>query len=65
MTELKPCPFCGGKVRRVIGFGGLNFFKCLSTYCGAVMSFDNDYYNEHKNEAIEQYNKRAEDNATD
>lgn len=24
---LLPCPFCKGEVRRVIGFGGLNFFQ--------------------------------------
>ena len=39
---LLACPFCKGHVRRVIGFGGLNFFKCKK--CGAVVSFDNDYY---------------------
>lgn len=59
MQELKPCPFCGGKVRRVIGFMGLNFFKCQK--CGAVISFDNDYYNDHQDEAIEAYNRRGND----
>ena len=54
---LVPCAFCKGKVRRVIGFGGLNFFKCRK--CGAVVSFDNDYYNTHKNEAIQAWNTRA------
>ena len=54
---LVSCPFCGGEVRRVIGFGGLNFFKCKR--CGAVVSFDNDYYNTHKNEAITAWNTRA------
>ena len=57
MQELKPCPFCGEKVRRVIGFMGLNFFKCRQ--CGAVISFDNDYYNDHQDEAIEAYNRRV------
>ena len=57
MNELKPCPFCGKKVRRCIGFGGLNFFKCNS--CGAVVSFDNDYYNSHTNEAVKAWNRRA------
>jgi len=56
MRELKPCPFCGGNVKRVIGFMGLNFFKCR---CGAVVSFDNDYYNTHKSEAIEAWNRRS------
>ena len=36
---------------------GLNFFKCRK--CGAVVSFDNDYYNLHKNEAIKAWNTRA------
>lgn len=56
--KLRECPFCGGKVKRVIGVMGLNFFKCKE--CGAVVSFDNDYYNTHKNEAIEAWNRRTE-----
>ena len=59
MTELKSCSFCGGKVRRVIELMGLNFFKCKK--CGAVVSFDNDYYNTHQNEAIEAWNRRVND----
>ena len=55
--RLRECPFCGGTVRRVRGFGGLNFFKCL--YCGAVVSFDNDYYNRNPDKAIEAWNRRA------
>lgn len=54
---LVPCPFCKGEVRRVIGFGGLNFFKCRK--CGAVVSFDNDYFNEHPNEALLAWNTRT------
>ena len=57
MPDLKPCPFCGGNVRRVIGFGGLNFFKCRK--CGAVVSFGNDFYNTHKDRAVEAWNRRA------
>ncbi len=57
-TELKPCPFCGGKARRVIGFMGVNFFKC--TACGATVSFDNEYYNNHKNEAVKAWNRRVD-----
>ena len=55
--KLKPCPFCGNHVKRVIGLMGLNFFKCST--CGAVISFDNDYYNEHKDEAIAAFNRRT------
>ena len=51
-----PCPFCGSKVTRKIGLMRLNFFKCSK--CGAVVSFDNDYYNTHKNEAILAWNTR-------
>ena len=54
---LVPCPFCKGLVHRVIGFGGLNFFKCRK--CGAVVSFDNDYFNAHPNEARLAWNTRA------
>lgn len=59
--KLRECPFCGGKVKRVIGVMGLNFFKCKE--CGAVVSFDNDYYNTHKNEAIEAWNRRIDNDA--
>ena len=54
---LAPCPFCKGEVRRVIGVMGLNFFKCRK--CGAVVSFDNDYFNAHPNEARLAWNTRA------
>lgn len=63
MNELKlrECPFCGGNVSRVIGFGGLNSFKCWK--CGAVVSFDNDFYNTYKDRAIEAWNRRYDDNS--
>ena len=57
-TELKMCPFCGTDVQRVIGFMGVNFFKC--TECGATVSFDNEYYNNHKNEALKAWNRRSD-----
>ena len=63
MAELKPCPFCGERIHRTKGFGGLNFFKCRNTACGAVVSFDNDYYNLHKDEAIKAWNRRHKDAA--
>lgn len=59
--KLKPCPFCGGAVIRVRGWNDLNFFKCQRLGCGAVMSFDNDYCNEHTDEAVKAYNTRWED----
>lgn len=39
----------------------MNFFKCQRIGCGAVMSFDNDYCNEHTDEAVKAYNTRWED----
>ena len=57
---LRDCPFCGKPVIRVRGVAGLNFFKCTNrNVCGAVMSFDNDYYNSNTEEAYKQFNRRA------
>ena len=59
---LRSCPFCGRPVSRSRGFAGLNFFKCINKEkCGAVMSFDNDYYNLNPEEAFRAYNRRAND----
>lgn len=60
-SNLRPCSFCGGAVIRVRGWNDLNFFKCQRLGCGAVMSFDNDYCNEHTDEAVKAYNTRWED----
>lgn len=57
-TKLKPCPFCGGKVRRIIGSTGETFFKC--DVCDATVWFDSHYCNVHKREAIEAWNRRAD-----
>ena len=58
--KLKPCPFCGKRVIRTRGIGGLNFFKCINTtVCGAVISFDNDFYNRFTEMAVKAFNKRA------
>ena len=56
---LLPCPFCGSKVSRRRGVMGLNFFKCTNVDdCGAVVSFDNDYYNYFTEEAYKAFNRR-------
>ncbi len=60
-SNLRPCPFCGRAVIRVRGWNNLNFFKCLREGCGAVVSFDNDYYNAFTDEAVKAFNKRWED----
>ena len=59
---LRACPFCNNPVLRLRGYNGLNFFKCTNKIvCGAVMSFDNDYYNAQPEEAYRQFNRRADD----
>lgn len=40
MDELKPCPFCGEKMRKQIGVGGITFFYCENSDCGAIVSFN-------------------------
>ncbi len=37
--------------------------KCqgeIRTACGATVSFDNEYYNNHKNEAVKAWNRRVD-----
>ena len=36
-TELKNCPFCGGKVKEHMGFSGIKIIECQK--CGACVSF--------------------------
>ena len=54
-TELKPCPFCGGEDFQVVGVYGEEYYvDCLTcTTCGPS--------GETEEEAIEAWNKRAED----
>lgn len=41
-VELKPCPFCGGKVELMNLTLPVKMFYCLNyTSCGAVVSFNN------------------------
>ena len=59
--KLKPCPFCNSQIKKIIGFQGINFFKCQNKVdCGAIVSFDNDYCNFHKEKATKAWNRRAE-----
>ena len=54
MTELKPCPFCGGEADIVVyGATGEHTIECLT--CGAEGATEYD-----KAEAIEAWNTRAE-----
>jgi Lar family restriction alleviation protein len=67
MTELKPCPFCGGEAEffKDVTFkaetgeqvGEIKFFVWC-TNCSALVSGDN------KQEAFEAWNRRASDGRT-
>ena len=60
--KLKPCPFCGGKVKEAEGIGGLLFFACMNyKNCGAMISFDSPICNRFPKSAVIKYNKRAGD----
>ena len=59
-TKLKPCPFCGGEVDRITGFGNFKHFRCQNKGCGAIVSFDNRLCNTNSKKASEYFNRRAE-----
>ena len=58
--ELKPCPFCGGKAKYICSMP-YNAVKC--TKCGTLGKTVVDSYEQQdgKAEAIEAWNRRAED----
>lgn len=56
MTELKPCPFCGGEAYIVKGFSDLHMILCED--CGSTASFQ---HKEGRQEAIKAWNRRAEE----
>lgn len=59
MTELKPCPFCGGEafVRYIMPCSAVQCEKC-----GASTGIYSDYYEEvdGRSKAIEAWNRRIE-----
>ena len=54
MTELKPCPFCGGKETELKQFVGWWSVNCYKGWCFAKSAKTQE-------EAIENWNRRAED----
>ena len=56
MTELKPCPFCGGEA--VLSLGGEHFTIPECANCGAKLPAQ--YGQDRKTKAIEAWNTRAE-----
>ena len=67
--DLKPCPFCGGKSIRLNAFGfGQWSAECLSCYIetkrymgSTSVKFDGEVMQLGRKEAIEAWNRRAED----
>ena len=55
MTDLKPCPFCGGDVKITIGVFGSSMIVCDK--CGADVCF---YGAEVIDKAIDAWNRRNE-----
>ena len=54
--ELKPCPFCGGKVtKKTSPFAGTQMFVCKT--CGADVCF---YGAEYEPKATEAWNRRTD-----
>lgn len=64
--ELKPCPFCGGKVQIMNLMTPVTMIYCLNfKECGAVVSFDNPICNNSRTDEpkIKAWNRRTrEDN---
>lgn len=59
-TELKPCPFCGGKASETIGITGLRAIVCTNyKSCGAFVTFDNPIANMNADYAPVYWNKRG------
>ncbi len=57
MDNLKPCPFCGGLVRKRISFGGILLYECMNKKnCGAMVSFDSM----HPEKSDESWNMRKQ-----
>ena len=65
MNELKPCPFCGGKMSMTYSsFDNMFHFyhrgKIVRCYAKEPIDFDGDYVHSLK-EAAEAWNRRAND----
>ena len=59
MTELKPCPFCGGKARLFVG-NGVRVI-CSKCYAGTRILTDNMEYESNAVEmVVEAWNRRAD-----
>ena len=67
LSDLKPCPFCGGvaKLYREQGVGGINGSIVRCEKCGAKAAWKQmSYTTACDHEAIEAWNRRAKDERT-
>jgi len=55
MTELKPCPFCGGKAEAQYGWGDYNCHQIVCSNCGVMTGGSNT-----QEQAEEEWNRREE-----
>lgn len=64
MTELKPCPFCGGEIEE--RGGSCNYGKHIMTLdlkckgCGTIFKFKSKWVTAPYNETIEAWNRRTD-----
>lgn len=62
MTELKPCPFCGGKPEYTDDYysNGTNYHNVFCTECGAGSAYISGFNTKNaRNQVIEAWNRRA------
>ena len=57
MSELKPCPFCGGEAHITLE-QAMWFIECENEDCGAMMGFEAEVVS--RIEAIAAWNRRAQ-----
>ena len=65
MTELKPCPFCGCKVKFVIGIWGINghpdYYMIEHPENGCIIEDFRSFYSVYLEELAESWNMRMEE----
>ena len=65
MTELKPCPFCGCKVKFVIGIYGVcgapDYYMIEHPENKCVIEGFTSFYSVHKDVLAESWNKRMKE----
>ena len=63
MTDLKPCPFCGGEAEINVKYGDYGytphvyFVRCK--HCGVKMEMESNSYNDLSNAVVIAWNRRV------